>query len=249
MIKIYENIEMLSAAAAELFTTLADEAVQDHGSFTVALSGGKTPESAYRLLAQKPYLSRIPWQQIHIFWSDERCVLPDSPDSSERMARHAFLDSVPIPPQDIHPIRCQDSPAEAAINYETLLKQFFTGKPPAFDLILLGLGTDGHTASLFPNTDVLNEKKRWTAETYVPGQAFHRVTFTAPLINSAKTIVFLVSGIEKSDILQRVFEGPYDPWNLPAQLIRPITGSLIWLIDSDAASKLSDNYKSQFIPI
>lgn len=238
MIWIYDNFELLSQAAAGLFVQQARQAVQDHGRFSVALSGGHTPRRTYELLAQPPFQERVPWQQVDVFWGDERCVSPDDPLSNQRMARQALLDHVPIPPEQIHPITCTRAPREAAGQYEALLHDFFAGRPPGFDLVFLGLGENGHTASLFPDMPVLDERKRWAAEVYVAEQSLYRVTLTAPLINQAAVVMFLVAGASKAGVLKAVLEGPSDPHRLPAQLIQPADGQLHWLVDREASSLL-----------
>jgi 6-phosphogluconolactonase len=239
MIWVYDNMESLSQAAAGLFSRLARQAVGDHGKFSVALSGGHTPCYTYELLASEAFYSRIPWAQVHVFWGDERCVPADDPRSNSHMARQAFLSRVLIPPDQIHPISCAQKPAEAVTQYEAVLRGFFGDQSPRFDLILLGLGENGHTASLFPNTSVLEEEEQWVAEVYVAEQKMHRVTFTASLINQAAAVAFLVAGAGKSQVLQQVLEGPSDPKRLPAQMIRPKNGQLMWLVDEEAASLIS----------
>jgi 6-phosphogluconolactonase len=239
MIWIYADLESLSHAAAGIFVQQARQAVQAHGRFSVALSGGHTPRRTYELLAQPPFRDRVAWTQVHIFWGDERCVPPDHPRSNERMVRQALLDHVPIPPAQIHPIRCVQAPSEAAEQYEALLQEFYGDQPPSFDLIFLGLGDDGHTASLFPETPVLREQERWVSAVQVPGQEFDRVTLTAPLINQAALVTFLVVGIAKAGGLRAVLEGPSDPHRLPAQLIQPMQGELQWLVDQEASSLVS----------
>jgi 6-phosphogluconolactonase len=239
MIWIYDDLESLSYAAAGIFVQQARQAVQAHGRFSVALSGGHTPRRTYELLAQPPFRDRVAWTQVHIFWGDERCVPPDDPRSNERMAREALLAHVPIPPAQIHPVPCAQTPREAAEQYEAVLHDFFAGRAPRFDLIFLGLGENGHTASLFPNTPVLEEWQRWAAEVYVAEKDLYRVTLTAPLINQAAVVAFLVAGIAKARVLQKVLEGPSDPHRLPAQLIQPTQGELQWLVDQKAGSLVS----------
>lgn len=239
MIWVYADLESLSRAAAGFFVQQARQAVQAHGRFSVAISGGHTPQHTYELLAQQPFRDRVPWAQAHVFWGDERCVPPDDPRSNERMARRALLDHVPIPPAQIHPIPCTQAPRQAAEEYEALLRDFFAGRPPSFDLALLGLGENGHTASLFPGTPVLEERERWVAEVHVAEQDVYRVTLTAPLINQAAVVAFLVAGAAKAQVLHEVLEGPSDPHRLPAQLIQPTSGELHWLVDQEASSLLS----------
>jgi 6-phosphogluconolactonase len=238
VICIYQNLESLSQAAAELFATKAAAAVQLRGRFAVALSGGHTPRRAYELLAEAPLREQVPWAHVHVFWGDERCVTPDDPRNNARMAGLALLDHIPIPSAQIHPIRCAASPDQGARDYEETLRAFFEGQQPRFDLILLGLGENGHTASLFPGTPVLDEKDRWAAEVYVSEQGMHRVTLTWPIINQGETVAFLVAGAKKCAILREVLQGAQDPHRLPAQLVDPTSGDLRWLIDKEAAGDL-----------
>jgi 6-phosphogluconolactonase len=238
VICIYQDLESLSQGAADLFVTRASRAVRTHGRFVVALSGGHTPLHTYELLAQPPFREEVPWADIHVFWGDERCVPPDDPRSNARMARLALLDHVPIPSTQIHPILCAEAPARSAEEYEDTLRSFFEGQQPRFDLIFLGLGENGHTASLFPETPALDERNRWAAEVYVPEQDLQRVTLTLPIINRGETVAFLVGGANKAAVLQEVLEGHPNLRRLPAQLIQPISGDLRWLVDQEAASSL-----------
>jgi 6-phosphogluconolactonase len=239
MIRIYNDPEKLSQAAAMLFFELAGRAISERGRFSVVLSGGETPRRLYEILATQPFRERICWDDIHVFWSDERCVPEDDPRNNARMARQALLDHVHLPADHIHPIRCDQSPQQAALSYEKELQGFFGSQPPIFDLVLLGLGENGHTASLFPHTPVLNEQKRWVAEVYIAELDMYRVTLTAPLINQANQVIFLVCGLEKASVLQYVLEGAYQPHELPAQLIRPNGAHPIWLVDKAASQKLA----------
>lgn len=234
MIRVYANSEELSRGAAEFVAQQAQRARTDRGRFIVALSGGHTPQRAYELLAQPPLRDAVPWQQAHVFWGDERCVPADDPQSNQHMARRILLDHVAVPPNQIHPVSCSDSPIAAAAEYESILRSFFAKQPSRFDLVLLGLGENGHTASLFPGTPVLSEEDRWVAEVAVPDQDFKRVTLTAPVINQAAVVAFLVSGAAKAEVLAKVINGPPIPDQLPAQLIRPIAGDLHWFIDQEA---------------
>jgi 6-phosphogluconolactonase len=239
MVRIYSDLEKLSNAAVKIFMELAGCAVSELRRFSVALSGGQTPRRLYELLAEPPFRQKIRWEAIHVFWGDERSVPDNDPRSNVRMARQTLLDHVPIPPTQIHPIPCAQPPRRAAAQYEIELRNFFGHQPPVFDLFLLGLGANAHTASLFPHTPVLDEKERWVAEVFVPEQKMHRITLTAPIISQARQIVFLVSGADKSLALQRVLEGPYRPHELPAQLIRPCGTHPLWLVDSAAGHKLA----------
>jgi 6-phosphogluconolactonase len=238
MIQTYPDLEALSRGAADLFTELARSAVKDRSRFSVALSGGSTPKRTYELLATAPWRDQVPWGQVHIFWGDERCVPADDPRSNYRMTRLAWLDHVPIPPAQVHPILTPTTPQQAAMDYEAELKGFFGQGPPRFDLVLLGMGTNAHTASLFPGTPVLKETKRWAAEVYVAEQDLWRVTLTAPLLNQAAVLAFLVSGGDKAAVLREVIKGPRDPERLPSQLIQPGNGELRWLVDQAADAAL-----------
>ena len=228
--------ELFQAAAAE-FIALASTAIRDHEKFSVALSGGSTPKSLYSVLAK----ATLSWEKIFFFWSDERHVPPDHPDSNYRMAKEALLSKVPVPPENIFRVRAEEKDANVvARDYEEALRSFFRLRPgefPRFDLILLGLGPDGHTASLFPNTPALNETKRLVVANWVEKFKTNRITFTYPVLNYAACVIFLVSGGDKSEIVREVLENPGA--DLPSQKVHPANGRLLWLLDKDAASKLS----------
>ena len=237
MISVYPDMESLSRAAADFFVDSAAQAVRDRQRFVVALAGGSTPRRTCELLAQSPCSPRVNWPAVHVFWSDERCVPPDHDLSNERMARRTLLDRVPIPPDQVHPFRCQGDPEKAALDYESLLIRFFGPSPPRFDLVLLGLGRDGHTASLFPHTRALASTGRWTASVSLREIPPPRVTFSPALINHARAVLFLVAGVDKAHVLAEVLEGPREPDRLPAQLICP-EGQTRWLVDREAAGLL-----------
>ncbi|GIW80388.1 MAG: 6-phosphogluconolactonase [Gemmatales bacterium] len=237
MIQVFASAEDLYRAAAELFADRAKKAVAQHGRFSVCLSGGSTPKSVFERLAQTPFQADIPWEHCHFFWGDERCVPPDDPRSNARMTREALLDHVPVPAANIHCIDGTAPPHDAAVQYEQTLKSFFGNDAPCFDLVFLGMGPDGHTASLFPGTPVLQEKKRWVAEVYVPQQQMHRVTLTPTVLNRGRIIAFLVTGANKADTLKQVLEG--ERGRFPAQLIQAEAGDLRWFVDAAAALKLS----------
>jgi len=228
--------ELFQAAAAE-FISLASTAIRDHEKFSVALSGGSTPKSLYSVLAK----ATLSWEKIFFFWSDERHVPPDHPESNYRMAKEALLSIVPVPPENIFRVRAEEKDANVvARDYEEALRSFFRLRPgefPRFDLILLGLGPDGHTASLFPNTPALNETKRLVVANWVEKFKTNRITFTYPVLNYAACVIFLVSGGDKSEIVREVLENPGA--DLPSQKVHPANGRLLWLLDKDAASKLS----------
>jgi 6-phosphogluconolactonase len=233
----------LARTAAEHFVRAVEEAVAERGYAFVALSGGSTPKQMGTILAREPYRSRIPWDRVHIFWGDERWVPLGSPESNAGEARRGFLDLVPIPPGNVHPWNtAAESPQEAAATYETLLRELFTepSRVPRFDLVMLGMGEDGHTASLFPNTGALVADGRLAVANYVPRMDASRLTLTAPVLNAGREILFLVGGPGKADTLEAVLEGPELPATFPAQLIRPALpdGRLYWLVDEDAGAKL-----------
>jgi len=241
-IRIYPDTEHLAHAAAEHLVTVAVSSIDDRGSFSVALSGGSTPRPAYEHLATMELASQLDWSHIHVFWGDERCVAAHHPDSNYGMARQALLDHIPIPTRNVHRILGELAPAEAASRYEETLRQFFSpeheGEPVTFDLVLLGMGTDGHTASLFPRSELLAEKSRWVASDQVDQTKGWRVTLTPPAINAARHATFLVSGRAKAKTVQQVIMGPRQSRLLPAQIVSPKSGNLTWLMDSAAASLL-----------
>lgn len=239
MISILANYETLSHTAAEMFVAQAQWAVSEKGYFSIAFSGGSTPRRMYALLAQNEIRDRVPWEKTFVFWGDERCVPPDHPSSNQLMLRQLLLDHVNIPKQNIFPISGTLPPGKAAQEYELTLRNFFNNKRPGFDLILLGLGENGHTASLFPGTPALDITQQWVTDIYVAEQEMHRITLTARFINRAGKIVFLVSGASKAFVLKEVFEGPANPHRLPAQLIKPSDGELVWLVDQEAGSLLT----------
>ena len=236
--KVYSDIEQLSLAAASLLADKICQAVQSRGRCNIVLAGGETPQLTYRLLSEKPYCNTIPWQQVHVYWGDERCVSPFDKLSNQYTARQSLLNHILIPAENIHPIVYEGSPKGAAENYEKLLRSTFGSQMPQFDLILLGLGDDGHTASLFPNTDVLSIQEDWVSHVYIKEQNMHRVTLTFPVLNQAKFIAFLITGDKKAHIVQKVVEGTLDDKSLPAQFIKPVNGELYWLIGRDAARLL-----------
>jgi 6-phosphogluconolactonase len=240
MVTVHDESEALSRAVAKLFAEEARRAVEARGSFTVLLSGGETPRRAYELLAREPLRSTIPWHAVQLFWGDERWVPQDDPRSNLGMARRAFIDQVPLGGDQVHPIPYGSSPRESALGYERMLRRFFEVAPPRFDLVLLGLGEDGHTASLFPESAVLDERYRWVCEVYVAKQDQYRVTATPLLINQASLVAFVVAGKGKAAILRRVLEGAQDPKRFPAQLIKPAPGRLLWLAEREACRLLGE---------
>jgi 6-phosphogluconolactonase len=236
---VYPDSQSLVDGAADFIADLATKSIADRNRFTIALSGGETPRPIYTRLATASYRDRIDWGKVHLFFGDERCVPPDDSRSNYYMAREALLDHVPLSSENIHRIQGEIDPAQAALIHEQELQALFcTSAFPAFDLICLGLGENGHTASLFPGTAALREKEHWVVPQYVEVLTTWRVTFTVPLINAARHIALLVEGAAKAETLWRVLEGLYQPDVLPAQLIQPVNGQVHWLVDAAAAAKL-----------
>ncbi|QHT66850.1 6-phosphogluconolactonase [Rhodocytophaga rosea] len=235
MFHIYSTSEQASQALASYFAEAAKEAVQTQGRFTVALTGGSSPKQLYQILANSPYRDSIPWNKTFVFWGDERSVPFNDSRNNAKMTFEALLNHVPVPKDQIYPMSGEIPADESARQYEGILQKHFAGQPPQFDLILLGLGENGHTASLFPYTPVLEEKERWVKEVYLTDQQMYRITLTAPFINQAKKIAFILFGSSKAQVLYDVVKGKYQPDFLPAQLIKPSSGKLHWFIDEAAA--------------
>ena len=238
-LEVFEDAEAFNNAAAEFIISAAEKSVAEKGRFTLTLSGGNTPESLYQLLAQPDYIKRMPWNDTFVFWGDERCVPLNDERNNAFHAKKLLLDKTDIPPENIFIIPVNLPPAEAALQYERTLRDFFKAEEMQFDLILLGLGENGHTASLFPHTDILKEKFAGIRDVYVAQEKVFRVSMTAPLINNAHEILFLVTGRKKATVLKTVLTGDYQPGIYPAQLINPINRKLYWYTDSDAASQLN----------
>jgi len=236
---IFENAAALARHAAEQLSALARNSVASHGKFTVALSGGSTPRTMFSILAEEPLRSQTPWNSTFVFWSDERTVPPDHPDSNYRMAYEALISRVPLPAENVHRMRGESDPAKSADEYQAELACFFGTGWPRFDLVLLGMGDDGHTASLFPGTAALAIEDRQIAANHVPRLNTDRLTMTAPTINHAAAVWFLISGRSKAATLKEVLQGPRQPDLYPSQRIAPVDGELLWMTDRDAASGLS----------
>ncbi len=239
-IKIVPDAAALNRVAAAEFKSAADSAIADHGRFRVALSGGNTPRNVYALLAQE-YKTSLDWDKIHIFFGDERHVPPDHPDSNYRMANEALLSKLPIPPGNIHRVRTELDAEAAARDYEAQLRAEFNVKNndlPRFDLILLGLGDDGHTASLFPETAALKETTRLVVPNWVEKLQTFRITLTFPVLNHAAGDLFIVSGAGKAEIVKAVLTSSGSA-KYPSQRVQPENGRLLWLLDREAARLLS----------
>ncbi len=232
------DLDHLARRAAAEWVRTADEAITRTGRFAVALSGGNTPRALYAKLAGEEFRARIAWERWHFFWGDERSVPPDHPDSNYRTAFEALLSRVPVPPANIHRIETERGPAEAAAAYETALRDFFAvprGGFSRFDLILLGIGEEGHTASLFPGSAALEESERLVVAVYVEKLSTDRITLTLPALNSAAEVAFLVSGKSKAEVVKRTLR---DGADLPAARVAPADGRLLWFLDKEAASFL-----------
>lgn len=248
-VEIFNTPELLARSAADAVVRCAEDAKRSRGCFSLALCGGETPLKLYSLLASADYSKRLDWSSVHLFWGDERCVPPAHPESNYRAARELLLDRLPLPAGNIHRMRGELEPAVAADLYEAELNHFFrTGKgvmrPPRFDLLLLGMGADGHTASLFPGTAPLRERSRWVIAHYVDPRRGWRITLTPVVINAAAAVLILVSGRVKAAALQAVFTGSYRPDDLPIQIVRPESGNLRWKVDCEAAALLHVNDES-----
>jgi 6-phosphogluconolactonase len=239
MLQVFKTVDELSKKAADIFLQTAVETVSKNGKFNVALTGGNSPVQLYQLLAQSPYKEQVPWTNTYVFWGDERWVPLTDEKSNAKMAFETLLDHVPIPKENIFPMWAQEEPEEFAKKYEDIIKRHFASDKPRFDLILLGMGDDGHTASLFPGTEVLHEQTRLVRAYYLAPQSMYRNTLTAPCINASGKIVFMVFGDKKADALYEVQKGEYNPDKYPSQLIAPKNGELIWLVDESSAKRLS----------
>ena len=238
----------VAKAAAELFTTAVINAVSARGVARVAISGGTTPKAMFTLLAAEPFASLVPWDKLDLFWVDERCVPPDNADSNYRMTREALLSKVPLPADRIHRMEGELTPEVAAARYESTIRNAFRlegAETPTFDLILLGMGDDGHTASLFPHTEGLNDLTHIVIANHVPQKDTWRITLTSPVINQGREVAFLIEGAAKAQVLHDVFLGPFQPDTYPSQIIRPASGRLTLLLDSAAAAKLPEPATSE----
>jgi 6-phosphogluconolactonase len=236
-IEIAESADALNHAVAEQFVRLTTDALVTRGRCAVALSGGSTPRSVYQLLAAPAFRGRVRWSDIHFFWGDERHVPPDHPDSNYRMAVEAMLSNVPVPPANVHRIRSELPDAQlAAGDYAEKVRECVHGVPlPRFDLVHLGIGTDGHIASLFPGSAALQEQQRLCVGNWVAKLNAYRITLTLPVLNAARAVVFVASSAEKASIVQRVLRDRAETAPLPAQLVRPADGELWWMLDRAAA--------------
>lgn len=236
-LQVFADAEAVARALAELIVDVGATAQADRGRFSLALAGGNTPRAAYALLAQDPFRSALSWSDVFVYFGDERCVPPGDEQSNYRMACETFLDAVGIPKTNVHRIQGEIDPAKAAEAYAAELRTDL-GDPPRFDLVLLGMGADGHTASLFPGADPTTDDDALVRGVYSESQMMWRVTLTPRVLNAARVVAFAVEGVQKAATLAAVREGPYDPTHLPAQIVRPTGGRLVWLVDDLAAGML-----------
>ena len=247
-VEVVPDRRALMEAGAAAFAAAARGAIAAHGRFVTALSGGSTPRALFELLATERVAASVDWGRVHICWGDERAVPPNADASNYRMAREALLDHVPIPPAQVHRIRSEEPPMIAAVDYERTLRTLFATPvgPPRpvpgarFDLVLLGMGDNGHTASLFPGLQAVREAERWVVAEFVTEVRMWRITLTPVVLNAAAEVLFLVSGGDKASMLHRVLEGPVRPDAYPAQIVAPHHGRLRWLVDTDAAAELQE---------
>lgn len=242
MPKIYTfpDDAQLAQAAAQSVIEFGLEKIKLQGRFTLALSGGGTPKATYRLLPEMAAAQGLDWHKVYVLFGDERCVPPDHPDSNYGMARQTFLNQVEIPSENILPMLCTISPDEAALAYEEELRELLTHRwDGRLDLILLGMGSNAHTASLFPGSKALQEKERLVLPVYVEELESWRLTLTPPALNSAERVIFLVQGQSKAEAVAQVFENPYDPQRWPAQVVQPDDGQVAWFMDDAAAGRLN----------
>jgi len=238
-IHICSNAEAVAQTAASFIANRIRSVLQTQNRFCIALSGGSTPKRLHELLAAPPFREQIDWSKLHIFWGDERYVPLDDTRNNARMAYDTLLNHVPVPEDQIHLMQTDyPDPAESAHAYERILHRYFDGQPHSFDLLLLGMGDDGHTLSLFPGTEVVHEMKRWCAAFYLQQQDMFRVTITRPIANASSCVLFLTTGAAKAPALHEVLQGPTNIDLYPSQTIRPEKGELHWIVDEAAAAKL-----------
>ena len=242
---VVTDTDALARRAAQQFVEVVEAAVAARGVARIAISGGSTPKAAFKLLADpaQPWLKRMPWEKLELFWVDERCVPPDHEDSNYRMTREAMLDHVPLKPEQVHRMEGELEPDAAAARYESLLRNRFRlegAETSRFDLVQLGMGPDGHTASLFPHSAALSEMSRLVVANHVENKDAWRITLTWPVINQGASVFFLIGGADKAERLKEVFTGPRDTDRLPSQLIRPASGILTLILDQAAAALLPE---------
>lgn len=234
---VYKDAEALSQAAAKWIAERIGAVLKTADRFTIALSGGSTPKRLHEILAVSPYKEQIDWSKLHVFWGDERAVPFEDSRNNAKMAYDTLLNFVPVPPSQIHVMRTDVTPEQSAVEYEKLLHHYFDGKPFSFDLVLLGMGDDGHTLSLFPGTPGVHEEKVWAFSFWLAVQDMSRITISKTITNLSSAVAFLTAGGAKAHALKEVLEGAYDPDKYPSQVIKP-KGELHWFVDESAAALL-----------
>lgn len=239
---IQQTIEAVSLELAEWITSSIETVLQKQEKCTFVLTGGNSPKRLYELLASSPYKERIDWSRLHIFWGDERAVLFTDERNNARMTYEHLLNNVPVVKEHVHVMRTDIEPEKSAAEYEKILLNYFGDTGNSFDIVLSGMGDDGHTLSLFPGTEVIHEKKLWVSAFYLTPQQMFRITLTAPIVNRAAKIAFLTFGSGKAQALKEVLEGAYNPELYPSQIIKPISGELHWFVDTAAAAELNNKY-------
>ncbi|MGR3176316.1 MAG: 6-phosphogluconolactonase [Candidatus Scalindua sp.] len=247
-IHAYPNKEQMVTATTERVINEIGRAIQERGLCNIALAGGNTPREIYSMLAENTYRGRVDWNRLHLFWGDERMVPPEHEDSNFRMVKETLLDHVRIPDGNVHRIRGEIVPEQAAREYAELLHNHFKSASPRFDIILLGIGEDGHTASLFPGTDAVEERKLYTVAVFVPRLDTWRVTLTFPVLNAAREVLFLAAGRSKSDIVQRIISIKQPAKEFPASMVNPENGTLHWMLDSEAMVLINKNAREVMFP-
>ncbi len=239
-LNVFQDPTDLSYAVADWMVDCIQRTLATSDHFTLALSGGSTPQKLHRVLSSNLYKDLIDWSKVHIFWGDERAVPLSDERNNAKMAYDTLLDHVPVVAANIHIMRTDIPAVESAAAYEKILHQYFDNTPTSFDLVLLGMGDDGHTLSLFPGMDVVHEETAWTKAFFLPAQDMFRITLTRPIVNRSASVAFLAAGDKKSSTLKSVLEGPYLPDQFPSQTIRPTQGTLHWFVDQAAASELTE---------
>ncbi|HEY4290780.1 MAG TPA: 6-phosphogluconolactonase [Puia sp.] len=237
-LQVYKDAQELSQAAARWIVGLIAEIVKVRDRFTIALSGGSTPKLLHKILAAPPCKDQIDWSKMHIFWGDERAVPFEDDRNNAKMAYDTLLNFVPVPASQIHVMRTDIGPEQSALEYEKILHQYFDTTSNTFDLVLLGMGDDGHTLSLFPGMPIVHEEKAWAKAFFLPAQDMYRITLTKTIVNKAAHIAFLTTGTGKAHALKEVQKGAYNPDLYPSQEIKPVNGELHWFVDEAAAAGL-----------
>jgi 6-phosphogluconolactonase len=236
----FKTVDELSLAVAEWMTGYISKVLEKQDRFTIALSGGSTPQKLHKVLASDAFKKKIDWSRMHVFWGDERAVPFEDERNNAKMAYDTLLNEVPVPASQIHVMRTDIDPEQSAKEYESLLKNYFSISSKTFDLVLLGMGDDGHTLSLFPGTEIIHEQSAWVKSFYLAAQSMYRISLTAPVVNHASAVLFLATGSKKAGVLKEVLKGSYNPDTYPSQIIQPTSGQLHWFVDEAAASALGE---------